>query len=739
MARIRPATRLKAPKFGLAGTAALNGRDVNSRGAGALAVVASRLSGVGRKATPGVIDGDWEIRSTAPGVIWAHDFRNEAEVANFRKIPNDFARASSSSPGGYSLNRNITVGVHDPILHARRVPDSGTASGFALEITNLGSTLYSEMSPTQMYIDLYDASQFPDPNDTPEKYYWLSIHADDESDGARALWPPDGVAGGKGIKECVTVRKKEGNRLWLAGRGHSYGEYSAGGRANLIVRTGDFAPTNSGQLVFEAEASNFDASKDSGWALAGGRLYFTSGPLDNRQYTVASTEWQPNGRLRITLTIQAVDVPTEGNELNILPAGKRFLAGTPVGQDSDGGWNRPFTALTAAINGRGSDDPGAGLPVRSDFVPVVQGQTYTEGLWGPAFYHTLFGPASRWDGEEFWMQWKVWFSPSRNDPLCPSGKQHWLDVYSIGANQEWVTGGPGWRGLTASAGGWQIDNRVRTYTNFGTTVAADQDYDWALGEWQTATLRFKPGYAQDHACPFPGSSFEDESGLTVDTSVFTPTNEIDPGDGIRKLTFETSLPQLYPYLPSASNPGPNGETVNRHDERYWTGGGWQMTWPTTEAWQAVGGAAGGTQFAGGTALCIGAQVIAGRMRWTFKQRGSASFTTGVPSHGHRMQMIPFDRQLATPPEYLIHEYDLWIKRRGQDPVQVYALRNYITPMGIPGIGKFSTYPPCFNGMQLTGYGNIWDNLAPRASVTSTRWAEIIFSKDPISWPVESPP
>ncbi len=589
---------------------------------------------------------DWPIRSTAPGVVWAHDFRNEAEVSNFRRLPNDFAQASSTAPGGFSLNRNITVGVHDPILYVRQVQDAGTSSGYAIEITNLGSRLAADVNTTQMYIDLVDASFFPDPNDTPAQYYWVAIHADDDSDEARALWYPGETAGSKGIKECVTVRKKEGNRLWLAGRANSYGEY-----------------------------------------LAGGGI----GP-------------------------------------------HQFLAGTPVGQDSDGGWNRPFSALTGEINGRGSDDVADGVTVRSDFVPVVQGQTYTQGLYGPAFYHTLFGPASKWDGEEFWMQWRVWFSPSRNDNLCPAGKQMWLDVYGIGSNQEWVTGGPGWRGLIAQEGGWQIDNRVRTYTNFGTSLAADQDYDWALGEWQTVMVRLRPGYAQDTACPFPGSSFEDESALTVDTSQFTPTNEVDVNDGIRKLTFETSLPQIYPYLPSASTPGPNGETTNRHDEAYWIGGGWQMTWPTGADWKSTVAPSTGTQFSGGLGLCIGAQVIDGRMRWTFKQRGVQSFTTGVPSHGHRMQMIPFDRTLATPPEYLIHEWDLWVKRDGMDPVQVYALRNYITPMGIPGVGKWSTYPPCDNGLQATGYGNVWDNLAPRASTTMTRWGDVIFSRSQIQWP-----
>lgn len=93
---------------------------------------------------PGDLEADWLVRSRGSGVVWAHDFRTDAEVDNFVKSPN-----------------GLEVGVHDKSMMAHRTAQDGITGGGCLEVLNIGSALARPVGAEDTRIVLMDASDFP--------------------------------------------------------------------------------------------------------------------------------------------------------------------------------------------------------------------------------------------------------------------------------------------------------------------------------------------------------------------------------------------------------------------------------------------------------------------------------------------------------------------------------------------------------------------------------------------------
>jgi hypothetical protein len=92
----------------------------------------------------GDLEADWLARSRGAGVVWAHDFRTDAEVNNFIKAPND-----------------LVIGVHHPSLMAHRTTADGITGGGCLEVLNIGSTMAKPITASDTRIELTDARDFP--------------------------------------------------------------------------------------------------------------------------------------------------------------------------------------------------------------------------------------------------------------------------------------------------------------------------------------------------------------------------------------------------------------------------------------------------------------------------------------------------------------------------------------------------------------------------------------------------
>jgi hypothetical protein len=632
-------------------------------------------------ATTQAANGNWATRSAGASVVWAHNFASQNEVDYHLDMANTAVNPNGSAPGGYSLNVATTYGVHDLRLNAYRVATTGTENGWAIRLRALGGRLATDIDAIQMQFDLVDASGWPDPADVQAAYYFVAIHADATN---TQYYPVGASPGSKGWKECVVVRKVTGNTVYLAGRGCQYGESASGGGI----------------------------------------------------------------------------------------AAKAFRAGCPVGKDVHGGWGRTFMPLDAASSGTGVVDRAAnGTINRRAKTPRT---ATNDGYYADPYYatHSEFSswpsgdPAGAFDGEEFWIQFRAYIDPARTADDVPGGKFFFIDCHQGGGEQQIVGAGPTevlttglppgypvrW-GAPASmfgnfgAEGYDPDGYLQPFTNpDGSTTSLAPGvcvtgnlsgcYQWPLGQWFTCMVHVRPGYTKDTPCPLPAANagLDTVDALVVDTTYFTPTN-----DGT-SLIFETTLPPLFQYLPNTSNPGLDGGTFNRHSPGYFTGGGWQFDWPTTPAgttWPTPA-----NQFESGTgrtAKCTGCVIMdhgggVQRMRWTFQAKGSTVLPAGLPVNGNKMQMDVFDPDLAFPVDYRRHELDMWIRPDSTGVVtQVYGIKQYMAIFGT-GDNKFSENPPAYSEFKPTGYGNVWDNLAPHPSCTYYDFGEIIFSKATIPWP-----
>lgn len=591
---------------------------------------------------------NWAARSTGPGVVWAHDFGLQAEVDQFLKLPNQRAKPDSAAPSGFSANEDITFGTHDPVLHARRVADPASASGFAIEILNLGARLARDLTAaaTEMVLTAA-AAPFPDPADDPAKAYWVAVHA-------KASLPqymgPGATPGSKGWKELVAVKKKvsnpDGTFTFSIARGLSYSESPASGGTSP----------------------------------------------------------------------------------------KAFLAGCPVGVDSAGGWARPLCPLEAGSNGKATPDLAVGGTLRRRRMAPRDVASVRDGYYAHRFYHSLpefqgwkGASQSVFDGDEFWLQFRMWISPRRRDPDVPGGKMWFLHTMGRGGAQQIVGGGVEETDGTAEVFG---DYGQEKYTRGGkiqpvasapggsaapSCVVGNKAscFQWPLGAWFTTLIHVKAGYSRDQQCPQPGAGDDTYASLTVDTTAFTPTN-----DGTR-LVFETTLPPLFRYWPRS-----------RHLRDYFKN--WAANWPTSTSGATWPSAA--AQFAGGTTAVTSSEVRAGRMRWTLEKRGSGAFPSGTPSMGHVLRVEADGQADSYAPELRNGQFGLWVQTADGVVTQLYGIDDQCWIFGDGGYNKWVDHPPAWNCFQPTGYSNIWDNLSPHPSSSGYRFAEVVLSQQFIPWP-----
>jgi hypothetical protein len=632
-----------------------------------------------RSATTIAGSSNWATRSTGAGVVWAHPFTSQAEVDYHLDMANTAVNPSGTAPGGYTLNTATTFGVHHETLNAFRIVTTGTESGYGIRIRALGGRLAADINSTQMSFDITDASQWPDPANVEAAYYFVAIHADATN---TQYYPVGATPGSKGWKECVVVRQVTGNTVYLAARGCQYGESASGGGI----------------------------------------------------------------------------------------AAKAFRAGCPVGKDVHGGWGRTFMPLDAASSGKGVADPAAGGTINRR-TKAARVKT-NDGYYADPYYatHSEFeswpsgDPTGAFDGDDFWIQFRAYIDPERIAADVPGGKFFFIDCHQGGGEQQIVGAGPTEVLLTGLPPGYPVrwgapaslfgnfgaedygpDGILQPFTNADGSISSlapgvcqtsnlSGCYPWPLGEWFTCKVHVRPGYTKDSPCPLPSANagLDTADALVVDDTYFTPVNN---GTTIQ---FETTLPPLFQYLPNTTNPGLDGGTFNRHSPGYFTGGGWQFDWPTGGTWPAAA-----SQFEGGTgrpAVCSACTIEthAGgvqRMLWTFVRKGTSLLPAGTPAAGHKMQMDVFDHDLAFPADYRRHELDMWIKRAGQAPVQVYGIKDYMVVFGT-GDNKFSENPPAYSEFKPTAYGNVWDNLAPHPTCTFYDFGDIIFSTSDIPWPTD---
>jgi hypothetical protein len=165
---------------------------------------------------PGDLEADWLARSRGAGVVWAHDFRNAAEVNNFIKAPND-----------------LVIGVHHPSMMAHHTTADSVTGGGCLEVLNIGSTLLKPLGASDTRIYVADPGEFPAVNSAAAAYE-LTIQSTSPK-----------------MKEVVLVVGKQDNAL-LVERGRTFPE--------------PMKFENQGRAAAWAAGAAIGADSDGGWA-----------------------------------------------------------------------------------------------------------------------------------------------------------------------------------------------------------------------------------------------------------------------------------------------------------------------------------------------------------------------------------------------------------------------------------------------------------------------------------------
>lgn len=221
-----------------------------------------------------------------------------------------------------------------------------------------------------------------------------------------------------------------------------------------------------------------------------------------------------------------------------------------AGADDGSNWWRTFSPLTGASNGRGVDDPGAGITPRV-FTPTQCGSqtaNWVGGYYGHASYHAA--NPSEFEGTEFWIQARVRYDPERvNQP--DGGKTFYFTrMDQSGTDQEIVTVS-GWTvegqayfrmyrslsgGLLISDAGGASVSGHQPGTEYGSVGDGLCRYDaagisdgriancwhWPLGEWATVLYHVVPGL--DDAGDTVIQAWIAEDGETEYTKIWDMSN-----------------------------------------------------------------------------------------------------------------------------------------------------------------------------------------------------------------------
>ena len=734
---------------------------------------------------PLIQSGNWEQRIRTPGVVWYHDFEQDAEVYNWINM-------SQNAP----WNSFCTLGVHDRVLHAHRVgpdveyrpgevlpplsTDYGLRGRGVLQLVNLGATLAAPIADEYYtHMQTVPGVTFTANTGTASNALdgWITC--------SEQLTAPYIVAGNAGVNGNVIFKIENagaasdfyvftsvtnmGDGTWRYGvqrskptsKGFDIGTFS-----NVVIKSVNLGdPNETLDITLDAANAqyfpnpNFDPAKTYTIAIQSGQPTGTGGNYPAGTIHYPSDPAYQNGPKGIKEMVEVL--ARNGNILTVRRGGRfaeksdfgnygfpvRFPAGTTLGNDADGGWARQFSRVASPRNGRLEDDPGDNdrVPLRD---PDGALGSY-HGYYGHAFYHTneLFnnfkGLGNVWDGDEFWIQFQYWLSPNRYDFGMPGAKAWFVDsMHGLTSHQCVGEVGSAFEGLPNIGNFGNKGAEQYTHPQGGRTDAYLQpDVDNPnLSEYPD----FVVGNASSGGRQWPLGEWVTvklhlRPGFAADNQVPVRGDQLDPQDSLRvdttyftpvnsgtTITYETTVPQPWKFGPQ-----------NRSENNYFVG--WKAVWPNSilgdppPQVQALRGTT--TQVTATELIDHGGGVT--RLRWTVGQSGNTALPAGVPANNDLMQANFWNPDISLnglSMDFKRDVFELFVKRASEPEWVIFRKRNYYLEYGSEGEKGFDNDPPAWNRFQPTGYANINDNLAPGPQTAVMRWGQVIFSRQDIPWP-----
>jgi len=431
-----------------------------------------------------------------------------------------------------------------------------------------------------------------------------------------------------------------------------------------------------------------------------------------------------NGRV---LTVQRARLMTS----DAMP----WAAGTTIGWDCDGQWARPMSAFKAGSNGLQVDDPAAGGRVAYRPYSVKPGAdaqnalyNFREGYWGHRDYHAKYsnwlGSRAPWNGDEFYIQFRVKIDGAKFDPVnVAGGKLFFLHVTGGGTTEligkmfpksdrntstsefgmytNYGRGPSGQSQLTDPQGG-DRGARIQPGSPYtGCVTGADRlsCWEWPVDRWVTVLLHVKPGHHNDYKYGLSKTGPAPAGSIMVIVDAFEPTN-----DG-STIEFETNLvpkPEEYAFAGNLDN-------------------------AAAEYFQSWAGIFPAGSLSGSKYKVASYRVVNGRARWRLMPyRETEALPAGLPSAGD-----PFGVEwgrLVDSAKYKDTLIEAWVASDGEkEYVRVYSKSDVAYLFGDVSASSFVRHPPAFNLFQLTSYQNVQDGNRPPQKTYSYWFDQVILS------------
>jgi hypothetical protein len=575
--------------------------------------------------------------------------------------------------------------------------------------------------------------------------------------------PPSrvGVSGGTAVNvSCVSPADVESD--WLArskGPGvvwaHDFRYQEE--LSNFLKLGGDLTPEYPAGLMPQRVAAGIGGGHCLKFTNFGTTLAKDIRPTDTQIELVDATDFPDpqNGRFpyRVVLQVEKVVDKQSNRRENLQVTAKNgrvltvqratrksseamaWTAGTAIGWDCEGQWARPMSAFRSGSNGLPYNDPaaGGGTPHRTYAVKAGSDATsalwnFREGYWGHRDYHTKYptwlGNSKPWNGDDFYIQFRVKIDRQRFTPDNDAGgKLFFLHATGGGPTQlvgkmfpkrdanksasefgmftNYGNGLVGQSILTDPQGGGKGANLQPGSSFDGCLAGANQldCWEWPVDEWVTVLLRVKPGHHNDSRYGLANAGPAPKGSIAVNTTAFKPVND---GTAIEFETNAVPKPDEFDFAGRLDNAASG----------YFHG------------WAGVfnDGSLAGLRY-----KVISYSVLNGRARWRivpFRERDA--LPTGVPSTGDAFGVEW--GSLAESAKYKDTLIETWVAREGErDYTRVFSKRDIVYLFGDDSVSSFGRHPPAFNLFQLTSYQNVQDGNRPPRKTYSYWFDQVILS------------
>jgi hypothetical protein len=687
----------------------------------------------------GTGDQDWLARSTAAGVVWAHDFTEPTELSKHLN-PARNADQGNTSTSSTPIAPRLLTAAQDGELKCLDITQIGGELAAVFPEADIADVVFSSGTLTAT-VGATTASI-----SLPLSASVLGIVRNHSvfkiTSGANT-----------GIFMDVTSVPVTGSTITFNVRTSARTPFQ-GSQSGLTLRHvvgGDLANPYQADLVFNEfvdELGEETWHAPTGWSSANPTVV----PLD--AYGVVLYSDQSAGgatrlyREKVTVVAKSFDEGTGLSTLTVRRAGSdmsydtggdnndqahvnrfypcEFPVGTLIGRDITGGWNRPLAPLVTGDNGRLVDgDPVADLAVggtvtrRQLYNGATKVANFHSGYYGHADYWPEFAPPNSpfpentiaangiapFSGDDLYLSWKMKFSDSMSTRPTPT-KLCFIDQYQD-KNQSQIV----------IVSGMASRPAMEWLHNYGGNNPNGNLPGWTwvapTGEWFAMRLRLSAGHDQEYL-------YNSTSMLVTSVSKNDTTRQITiTCDPIPLASGSTGSDGRYFY--SLQNPlqlDPQRSGYFGHTNGSAASRPWNLNFVT--------GALANQLFK------VLEHTVSGSVTTFVVGQIGSTWPAASPAEGDRFSLKWSN--MTTSAKYMDSLIVLDKFQAGDtDWVNLQTLNWAITFNGGPSAIAASNCSG-WNQFQPTGYANIQDGYPPGRRTVSTRFAEVILSHQPIAAP-----